>query len=133
MASTALKLPAPNGDTGYDPNLRIAERLRVLLPGKLTILDGNYDCAIEDISQTGARLIADVPLRINQQGILQCYPLDELFLVVWTDGKSVGIQFDDQVALGTIRALRWHNDRFRERHDTKLREIVQDWATGKRR
>ena len=138
MASAALKLPAPYSgtsctDTGSETNRRNAERLRVLLPGKLTILDGVYDLAIEDISQTGARLIADVDLELGQQGILQCHPLDELFSVVWTDGKSAGIQFDEEVALGTIRALRWHNDRHRERHDAELRDIVQDWGSGRSR
>ena len=132
MASVALNLTAPNADAKFKP-VRRAERLRVLLPGKLTIIDGHYDCAIENVSQTGARLIADVPLKISQQGILQCYPLDELFAVVWTDGKTAGIKFDEEVALGSIRALRWHNDRFRQRHDEHLQEIVQDWATGKRR
>ncbi|MDA7788015.1 PilZ domain-containing protein [Sphingomonadaceae bacterium] len=141
MASAALEFSAPDtapdgvlrGDTGTVPTRRDAKRLRVLLPGKLIILGGVYDCAIEDVSQTGARLIADVDLAIGQQGILQCHPLDELFSVVWTDGKSAGIQFDEEVALGAVRTLRWHNDRYREQHDAELRDMVQDWATGNRR
>lgn len=132
MASAALDLSAPVSEANFNPG-RSAERLSVLLPGKLTIFDGHYDCAIEDVSQTGARLIADVPLKIGQQGIMKCHPLDELFRVVWTDGKTAGIRFDTKVALGLVRTLRWHNDRYRKRHDAELSEIVQDWAAGTRR
>lgn len=102
----------------------------MLLPGKLTLLDGEFDCAIEDVSRTGARVIADASLRIGQQGILRCHPLDALFSVVWTDGKSAGLQFDDEATLGTIRALRWDNDRHRQRYDAELRQMVHNWAAG---
>ena len=131
MANTALNIApreADRRDNGIER--RAAERLRVLLPGTLILLDGEYDCAIEDISVSGARIIADAALKKGREGILKCSPLEAFFSVVWTDGKTAGIQFEEEITLGTVRALRWHNDRFRSQHDADLRNIVQDWATS---
>lgn len=130
MASVAPSLPASGDSTAFPPARRQAERLSVLLPAKLTLLDGEFDCAIEDVSQTGARIITDATLRTGQQGILLCHPLDALFSVVWTDGKAAGLEFDEEATLGTIRTLRWDNDLHRQRYDAELRKMVQDWDTG---
>ncbi len=133
MASIAPNAKAPQDSAVSGPNRRQAERLRVLMPAALTLLDGVFDCALEDISQTGARFIADAPMEEGQQGILHCQPLEMLFRVVWTDGKTAGVQFDEEASLGVIRALRWHNDRFRAQHDAELKELVRDWASGSTR
>ncbi len=106
------------------------ERLSVCLPGKLTLMDGEFDCALEDVSRTGARIITDAPLHISRRGILSCSPLEAMFAVVWTKGRYAGLEFEEEERLGTIRLLRWHNDRDRERHDAQLRQIVQRWGQG---
>jgi len=114
-------------------NRRDADRFRVLMPGTLTILDGVFDCAIEDVSATGARFVSDVPFKTGQEGILLCQQLEVLFSVVWTDRKSAGVKFEEEVPLGVIRTLRWHNDRYRDVHNADLREIIEDWAAGTHR
>ena len=106
---------------------RSAERFKVLVPARLVLLAGEFECALEDISTSGARIITDVPLRTGNQGILRCSPLDVLFLVCWTEGKSAGLQFDEEASLGTIRQLRWNNDCYRGHHDEELRRMLQGW------
>lgn len=120
--------PDPAGVLGR----RRSERLTVCLPAKLVLLDGEFDCALEDVSQTGARIITDAPLHMGRRGILSCSPLEAVFSVVWTKGQYAGLEFEEEEALGTIRMLRWHNDRDRQRHDAALREMVQKWGSGAR-
>jgi len=107
---------------------RASKRLQVFLPAKLELMDGEFDCAIEDISQTGARLIADAPLRKDQIGVLRCQRLDALFRVVWTSANTAGIEFDEPISLGMVRLLRWDNDVNRAVHDAKLRAMVRGWT-----
>lgn len=111
---------------------RRSERLTVCLPGKLMLLDGEFDCALEDISQTGARIISNAPLAMGRRGILSCSPLEAVFAVVWTRGHYAGLEFEEEEPLGTIRLVRWHNDRDRQRHDAALRDMVQKWGSGAR-
>lgn len=132
MASVPHPSLAP--DTGISGVLarRRSERLTVCLPGKLVLLDGEFDCALEDVSQNGARIITDAPLVTGRRGILSCSPLEAVFAVVWTRGRYAGLEFEEEEPLGTIRLLRWHNDRDRQRHDAALRQIVQKWGSGER-
>ena len=127
---------APHLPVTHDPDLsgvlgrRRSERLTVCLPGKLVLLDGEFDCALEDVSQSGARIITDAPLATGRRGILSCSPLEAVFAVVWTRGQYAGLEFEEEESLGTIRLLRWHNDRDRQRHDATLRAMVQKWGSG---
>ncbi|MCP5397308.1 MAG: PilZ domain-containing protein [Sphingomonadaceae bacterium] len=124
---------APRPPPEAPPHRRAAARLRVCIPGKLILLGGEYDCALEDVSLTGARVVSDAPMTKDQQGILQCTPLEVLFTTRWVHGKAAGLEFEEEVGLGTIRMLRWHNDRYRETHDAELRDMMQDWVAGKTR
>ncbi|MCB2083965.1 MAG: PilZ domain-containing protein [Sphingomonadaceae bacterium] len=127
MASAPLPFDGPDPDMPATLGRRSAERFKVLVPARLVLLAGEFECALEDISTSGARIITDVPLRTGNQGILRCSPLDVLFLVCWTEGKSAGLQFDEEASLGTIRQLRWNNDCYRGHHDEELRRMLQGW------
>lgn len=124
--------PSATGAAGVEHAVgrRGKERLSVCLPGKLVLMDGEFDCALEDVSQTGARIITTAPLHTGRRGILSCSPLEAVFAVVWTKGRYAGLEFEEEERLGTIRLLRWHNDRDRDRHDAQLRQIVQRWGSG---
>lgn len=132
MASAPHLPLAPTQAPVLESNLgrRRKERLTVCLPGKLTLLDGEFDCALEDVSQTGARIITNAPLHMGRRGILSCSPMEAVFAVVWTKARYAGLEFEEEETLGNVRLLRWHNDRDRERHDAALRQIVQRWGSG---
>lgn len=132
MASAPHLPLAPAPDYSELLGRRRSERLAVCLPAKLILLDGEFDCALEDVSQTGARIITDAPLHMGRRGILSCSPLEAVSAVVWTKGQYAGLEFEEEEALGMIRLLRWHNDRDRQRHDATLRQLVQKWGSGAR-
>jgi hypothetical protein len=127
MATAPLSFSGPIPESPAPLGRRSAERFRVLVPGRVVLLSGEYDCALEDISTTGARIICDIPLRTGFEGILQCYPLDAMFSVAWIEGKSAGLQFHEPAALGAVRQLRWNNDCYRQSHDTALRTMLSGW------
>lgn len=132
MASMPHPDPASSGHVGPVVDRRKSARLSVLLPGTLTLLDGEFGCAIEDISQTGARIVTDARLRVGREALLRSSPLDELCSVAWVDGHAAGVQFVEEVPLGLIRQLRWHNDRNRAQHDADVRALLSGWMTGGR-
>ena len=128
MATMPHPDPAPQGAAEAPANRRRAERLAVLLPGTLTTLDGEYECAIEDISRTGARIVTDATLREGRECLLNCSPLDELCTVAWSEGQAAGLEFTEEVSLGTIRLLRWHNDRDSARHQAEIGRMLRGWV-----
>ncbi len=128
MASLPHPDPAPECAIDASANRRGAERLAVLLPGTLTTLDGEFECAIEDISRTGARIVTDATLREGRECVLACSPLDELCMVAWTEGQAAGLEFTDEAALGTIRMLRWHNDRYHGQNAAAVGRMLRGWV-----
>lgn len=124
MASAQL---LPRDD---EPHRRSSARLRVCIPGILILLDGTFDCALEDISQGGARVICDAPLAKGNSGVLRCQQLEAFFDVAWQAGKQYGLQFDEPASIGVIRAIRWYNDHYREQSEAELRRMVRQWVAG---
>lgn len=125
-------LPYPDSAAGgLQPNgaeRRRAERLAVLLPGTIMLLDGEFACAIEDISTTGARIVSDATLTVGRELLLRSSPLDELCSVAWVAGQAAGLEFIDEVPLGLVRQLRWHYDHNRVQHEFAVREMLRDWV-----
>lgn len=124
MASAPLTPQEPS------PHRRSDARLRVCIPAKLILLDGTFDCALEDISQGGARVICDAPLAKGHSGVLICQRLEAFFDVAWQDGKQYGLQFEAPAGVGVIRSIRWYNDHFREQAEAEIRRMVRQWVSG---
>lgn len=122
---------APAPAAGNSPHRRESARLRVCIPGQLILLDGTFDCALDDISQGGARVICDAPLAQDDSGVLQCQRLDVFFDVAWAERQAFGLKFAEPVSLGTIRSIRWFNDQYRDQYERELREMVRDWVAGR--
>lgn len=113
------------------PQRRGAARLRVSIPAELVLLERNCACSLADISLTGARVACDAPPRSGATAILKCAPLEVLCTVIRVQGKAVGLRFEEEVDLGVIRMLRWHNDS-RPRDDTyETRLAARAWVTGR--
>lgn len=128
MASMAYLDHAQESAITPGAERRGAVRLTVMIPGRLSLLSGDFDCAIEDISQTGARIVTNAKLRAGAECVLTSLPIDNLCTVVWTDGKAAGLEFIDEISLGAVRLVRWNNDRFRGQHDAALKKMVRGWV-----
>ncbi|KUO55300.1 MAG: hypothetical protein APF82_05105 [Sphingomonadales bacterium BRH_c42] len=109
---------------------RDAARLRLYLPARLILVDGVVPCIVEDISQTGAKLLIQNARPIGQSGILQCPPLDIFFDRVWAEGVRVGVAFEEPVAPETLHALRQLHDNHGALSKQELRRTAQDWVRG---
>lgn len=110
---------------------RASARLRVYIPGRLIMLGGNYPCALEDISQTGARVICDANIRSGETGVLQTMDIDVLCKVVRAQKGRLGLQFEEDVSAAAIRELRRQNDIYRKNRIQRDRAHAKRWATGK--
>ena len=126
-----MAAPLPSTPSGA-PQRRERERLRVCIPGRLILLDATFECAIEDISQYGARVIIDAPLAPGESGVLQTQRLDVFFDVAWTERGGAGLQFAEPVSQGMIRSVRWFNDWYGEQFAVELRGVLSDWAADRK-
>jgi hypothetical protein len=123
-----------NGDqaAGARPTgRRTAPRLRVYIPGRLTILGGNYPCLLEDISQSGARVICTADISKGETGILQSMEIDVLCKIVRAGNGRFGLLFEEEVITSTIEEVRRQNDIHRLTYIREERAHARSWATGK--
>jgi hypothetical protein len=117
--------------SGNTTGRRTAARLRIQFPGKLIMLGGTYNCALEDISQTGARALCEKDIGIGETGVLQCMEIDVLFEVVRANKGLFGLQFQEDVSADAIRNMRSDNTVYRHNHIAEVRLVAKQWATGK--
>lgn len=110
---------------------RAAPRLRVYIPGRLIMLGGTYPCSLEDISQTGARVICNADISKGETGILQSMELDVLFKIVRAGEGRFGLLFEEDVSIAAIEELRRQNDIHRLNYIREQRAHARSWATGK--
>ncbi len=109
---------------------RTAARLRVYIPGKLILLGSIYNCALEDISQTGARVMCVAAIGTGETGVLQCMKLDVLCKVVRADKNQFGLHFEEDVSAEDIQEMRRQNDIYRRNDAQEMRVFAKQWATG---
>ena len=109
---------------------RAAARLRVYIPGKLILLDGNYDCTLEDISQTGVRVHCDAVARKGDEGVLHCMAHYVFCEVVRTGNSRIALQFEEEVSLSLVEDIRRKNDLHRKEHEDRFRTMAKQWVAG---
>jgi len=119
-----------NHDRPIITGRRAAARLRVFIPGKLILLDGNYDCTLEDISQTGVRVHCDANARKGDEGVLHCMALDVFCEVVRTGNSRIALQFEEEVSLSLVEDIRRKNDLHRKEHEDRFRTMAKQWVAG---
>lgn len=97
------------GTDQIDDDKRIARRLRVLKQGKIVLPNGLtiLDCAVRDLSETGARLICGETTAIPNTFRL-AFPADRTIRdakVVWRRPDQVGVHFTSAAAKAPL--LKW--------------------------
>lgn len=105
-------------------------RLRLDLPAKLHLVGDNCDCILHDLSQTGARILAECAPAPPGFGMLDCDPLRIYFFVEWRDGHEAGLRFDEMVGEATLLRLREIKDNLPALVRRTHRELAREWVEG---
>lgn len=95
------------------------------------MLGGNYPCLLEDISQSGARVICIADIRKGETGILQSMEIDVLCKIVRAGNGRFGLLFEEDVSTSAIEDVRRQNDIHRLNYIQEDRAHARSWATGK--
>ncbi len=74
------------------------------------MLGGNYPHLLEDISQTGARVICTADIRTGECGILQSMEIDVLCKIVRAGNGRSGLLFEEDVSTAAIEEVRRQDD-----------------------
>jgi hypothetical protein len=109
---------------------RNVSRLRLYLPARVKTLEGEHACFVENISQTGARIIVTDSAKVGEIGTLRCGQVDILFDKVWSANGRTGLAFDELVPPDALRELRRVHDNFDEIQREEHRRIARDWVNG---
>lgn len=84
---------------------RSAPRETVLLNAALLTLSASRTVILLDVSRTGARARADLPLTVGQEVWLKVNPVDIFGTVTWINGQECGILFDIPLDDGEVGRL----------------------------
>ena len=88
MSEFGRRLDGPGGR-------RAAGREPVLLTAAMLAVGASRSVTVLDVSQSGLKIEANVPLKIGQDLWLKVPPYDIFGTVVWIDGKQCGVQLDE--------------------------------------
>ncbi|WP_416172381.1 PilZ domain-containing protein [Allopontixanthobacter sp.] len=123
--------PGVKAATACNPTgRRGTARLRVSIPARLILRGGSCACALESISQTGARVVCKTAVDIGATGVLQCMELDILCSVVRVEGGYIGLQFDEDVDAQALQKIRQQHDILINTRICNNRLHAKRWATG---
>lgn len=91
-------------------------------------------CIVLDLSETGAQIGLEKPLRPGEGAILQVVDLDHFGTIVrhgeGANGGVNGIEFDSPLSKSDVLAVRHFAETFEERERLALRQEAQAWVAG---
>ena len=109
---------------------RAAPRLRLSLPGRFIALYGHLPCIITNLSQTGAMIAVNEPLKVGDGGYLKCDPIDDFVIVVRSGDGRNAIAFDSPLRPETVLEVRSLQETLAERERDDLMQKVRAWTRG---
>lgn len=80
-------------------------RRRVVIAGLIELIGGSHPVAIDNLSCTGARMRCSASLRIGAEAVLSAPGLDRFCRVVWGEGGSYGVEFDEPLDQNIVLKL----------------------------
>ena len=111
---------------------RNAARLRLSVPAKFTTLYEARDCTLLDVSRTGARVVLDQPLVLDDAGLLRCSGV-EVFAFVTREQSGVnGLEFDLPLTDAQVLAIRSFSEDFESDPQRSVWSEARAWVTGGR-
>ena len=109
---------------------RAAPRLRLSLPGRFIALYGHLPCIITNLSQTGAMIAVNDPLKVGDGGYLRCDPIDHFVMVVRSGDGRNAIEFDTPLEPELVLEVRSLQETLAEREKEDLLQKVHSWTRG---
>lgn len=109
---------------------RQVSRLRLQLPARLVLVRRNAPCLLENISRSGARIVAENPPAVGEFGQLRCEGMVRFFETVWCEGPRAGLAFDEPLPQATLVFLREFNERFPQLQRRDLMTLARRWVHG---
>ena len=110
---------------------RGAPRARVQLPALMDALSGTQQVLLENVSETGARVITPLPPKLGAEVILRCGMLDVFAIVAWSRPGCCGLQFDERTDIKQVLALKAEGDRLAgSRYSIAQMRAAEDWQHG---
>lgn len=106
-------------------------RLRLGIEAELMTLDGRKRVMLMDLSQSGARVRLSEPGKLRQ-AVLYWIGFEAFGVVVWQDGRDIGLEFEVPIPEATVLATRnWQpKEHVRQKRDEQ-RQFARSWATGR--
>ena len=114
---------------------RAAARLRVRLPGTLTLLSGPMGIVLENLSELGARIsygISQPPdVRVGSDAVLQWHRFEVFCQICWTAPDGCGVMFEAPIGRRELMLTRAFDEKHRLPEDQDLRRgIARRWVDG---
>lgn len=114
--------------TKGDAGRRSLARLRLGVPARLITLNGVQDVLLDDLSMSGAQISLSVGEQFSS-GILEWLDFDELVDVVWHDGPTCGVKFENNLSKGCILATRDAAPGLLD-DEARARSVAKRWTEG---
>jgi hypothetical protein len=106
---------------------REVSRAGLYVPASFRQLEGKFDCLLEDISQTGAKITLPHAAKQRSSGIITCGPLDAFCTVIWSAQNKCGLRFDELVPLETVLELRSYAETYPARDRHNFERAAEEW------
>lgn len=116
------------------PGRRGDSRVRLRIPARLILLTETQPCVLEDLSASGAALIAEGrPPAIGTAAVLQCQGIEAFGTVRWSRHGRCGLLFEERLPLEDVVAMRHVADTFEADEQARFRESARLWVQGGKR
>ncbi len=123
----------PFGGRGQAPGRRQAARVRLALPAKVILITGHQPCQLDDLSQTGAQISMErLAPPIGGDVVLMVNGVEAFGTVVWRQGNSFGLCFDEPMPMDDVVKLRGLNDHFQTLQQQQVLRRAQDFVQGRK-
>jgi hypothetical protein len=124
MTKFGKRLDGPGGR-------RTAPRAPVLMSAAMHAVSGSQTVSLLDVSKTGAKLRARMPLTLDQHVWIKIPPDDVFGTVVWAEGEEYGIHFDTPLTDADAASLQARGKVVIMPRLTLEEQLgVEDWKSG---
>ena len=107
--------------------------MRLGVPAKVQFLSGLKSCRLDNLSQSGARiLLAERAPPVGASGLLKVCATEAFGQVIWSRGMECGMQFDERLPLNEVVNVRHFSDQQVEIEAANRRTMVRNFVQGGR-